>query len=402
MVCIMDEVSAFLSAQNQYRGGKGSDREAWLSLYDGKPARVVRVSKTLFIRGARISIFGGTQPGIWKVCFKGGEGVYLEDGTVFRFLPVYEGSAFHPLTAESWSDENKGAWEDLLKAAMAWADSMQERGEKKFLVLSQGAQEIFFDWRNELTRLGGDLPLNVRGFIPKLVGNALRFAGIFYLMDVFSKGEEPGAILNPVDIKKGISVSEFYLGHIIAAMELLTDDYASQPFEVTEQAIHLAKTLDGMRPEVDSGRLAVGYVWERFNKNCRKEQKVKSERAMGAVLRRCGLNIANGKNDANQRRRVRCLQWDQKVQDYIHVCLQSHQRLQNGENQLVIGGDIGCAMSAKSPEKKGNWGSEETWETIEAGRLRAEQSEMINNGDVGDFGDVMPAGNQNRELDWSF
>ena len=58
------------------------------------------------------------------------------------------------------------------------------------------AQQAFLSWRNELVMMSGDLPAPVRGFVPKLVGYALRFAGVLYLMDVFSRDQEPESILN--------------------------------------------------------------------------------------------------------------------------------------------------------------------------------------------------------------
>ena len=177
-VCVLDELSAFLSSQNQYKA-KGSDRESWLALWDGKPARIVRVGKSLTLSGSRISIFGGVQPAIWKRAFSSDDGQFLVDGTVYRFLPTYEGEAFFPLTAESWSDENREAWESLLRSAMRWGDKQQEAKEKKVLCLSKDAQENFLSWRNEIVMMSGDLPAPVRGFIPKLVGYSLRFSGIF-------------------------------------------------------------------------------------------------------------------------------------------------------------------------------------------------------------------------------
>ena len=124
-VCILDEVSAFLSSQNQYKA-KGSDRESWLCLHDGKPERIVRAGKSVTLIGARISIFGGIQPAVWRRAFSSDNGQFLVDGTVYRFLPTYEGEAFYPLTAEAWSDENREAWEGLLRSAMSWADRQQE------------------------------------------------------------------------------------------------------------------------------------------------------------------------------------------------------------------------------------------------------------------------------------
>jgi hypothetical protein len=82
LVVIQDEISAFLSGQNQYKS-KGTDREAWLCLYDGNPTRIVRVGRSIYISGARVSIFGGVQPQVFKTFFGGEDGLYLSDGTLF-------------------------------------------------------------------------------------------------------------------------------------------------------------------------------------------------------------------------------------------------------------------------------------------------------------------------------
>ena len=217
----------------------------------------------------------------------------------------------------------------------------------KTLCLDQEAQQAFLDWRNELFQIKDDLPAPVRGFIPKLVGYALRFAGILYLMDVFSRDQEPGSILNVDDIKKGIKVSEFYLGHIIAAMEALTLEDIPAVLEITDQVIHLARTLEAMRSEIDSGWLAIGYIWDRFNEGCQKEQRIKSAKAMGSLLRRCDLTITGGVHDANNRRAVKCLAWDKKTELFIERSLQHLQSLHKQEYSGFSYADIGKSKSAR-------------------------------------------------------
>jgi len=395
-VCIMDELSAFLSSQNQYKGGKGSDRENWICLHDGRTARIIRVGKSVTIRGARVSIFGGIQPVIWIRCFSGEDGgIYLVDGTVFRFLPVYEGSAFYPLTAESWSDENRKEWESLLKTAMRWSDAMQEAKEKKVLCLSLDAQEAFLNWRNELVMMSGDLPPIVRGFLPKLVGYCLRFAGVLYLMDVFSRDQEPGSILNVEDIRKGITVSEFYLGHVLTAMELISTEDAPELFEVTDQVSHLAKTLEAMRPEIDSGWLAVGYILDRFNEGCQKEQTIKSAKAMGSLLRRCGLTITGGVHDANGRRAVKCLVWDQKTESLIETSLQHLQSLHTSVNSAFQDADIENLKSAKSAWDGQAGDGLQTLQTLKNECLQAETGVNKGFADNADITDIVSNADEN-------
>jgi len=267
------------------------------------------------------------------------------DGTIYRFLPTYEGSSFHPLTGESWSDENRKAWESSLKNALSWADAHRESEE---LILSEDAQRVFFDWRNDLFQTKDDLPAQVQGFIPKLVGYALRFAGVLYLMHRFSnQGQGIGGTIHRDFIEKGIRVSEFYLGHIICAMDILIEDVSS-PLEPTEQVVHLARTLEDLKPDLDSGRLAIGYIWEKFNESCKPELNVKTAKAMGSLLRTCKLTVPGRCFDANGRRGVFCLQWDEKTNTFIKTSPQSPQSPQSQEYQGLQPADIEKLKSAKS------------------------------------------------------
>lgn len=382
-VCVLDELSSFLTSQNQYKK-KGSDREAWLCLHDGNPARIVRAKETWTLTGCRISVFGGIQPGIWQKIFSESDGLHLVDGTIFRFLPTFEGSSYHPLTKESWSDDNREAWESLLRTALAWADGHLK--ESKKLCLSKDAQTVFFDWRNDLFQTKDDLPAQIQGFIPKLVGYALRFAGILYLMHRFNQGQEIGSIIHRDYIEKGIRLSEFYLGHIICAVEALAGDVSS-PLEFTDQVIHLAKTLENLKPELDSGRLAVGYIHEKFNATCRPEQKINTARAIGALLRHCKLTIPGGTFNANKKESIKCLQWDEKTNSFIEVCLQSLQSLQNESYQGLQGGDIEKNKVSKVSREDTHNSQVETLETLKKQCLQAETGVNTSNGDFGDIGD---------------
>ena len=401
-VAVMDEWSAVITGQNQYKGG-GNDREAYIALHDGKPARVVRASGSKTINGARISMFGGTQPQVWKMLFTSESGAILQvDGTMNRILPNYEGPAFFPLTTEAWSIENKNEWESMLRLAMDWANRKWEAEEPHNLMLSSDAQKIFIDWRNELFQMKPDLPEQVRGFIPKLVGYALRFAGVLFLMDVFSRGEMPGKILGVKGIKRGIKVVEFYLGNTIAAMKSLSSEDVELPLEKTGQIIHLAETLNQLRDKVDGGLLSIGFIQENYNKGCPEGLHVKSDRAMGGILRHCDLTIQAGKGDANGRRRVKCLKWDKKTEAFTESCLQSLQSLQTQKNQDVTDGDIEKPMSPKSPSNGDNGQGLETLETLKKQCLHRKPIEIIDNGDIGDNGDIVSNVEKKQALNWEF
>jgi len=398
-VCILDELSSFISAQNQYKA-KGNDREAWLCLFDGKPARIVRVKESKTIRGARVSIFGGIQPEVWISAFSGRDGqVYLSDGTIYRFLPTYEGTGFHPLTLEAWGDENRTEWEATLKTAMKWADDQEKN---KTICLNSEAKGIFLDWRNGLYQIMEDFPEAVRGFIPKLVGAALRFAGVLYLLDAFSLGREPGAVLNVGYIANGIRVSEFYLGHIIEAMEALVSKNAVAPFEMTDQVIHLAETLQVLQPKLDNGKLAVGFIQKHFNQTCGQGLAVKSPHLMGSILRRCGLTITGGVHNANGKRAVKCLQWDKKTNSFIESCLSYLTSLHRQEYSGLTGADNYKQKSDLSAPGSDSQGSLQTSQTLKKSYLQDETCAISGFADNADKSDNFSKENKKPELDFTF
>jgi hypothetical protein len=351
IVVIQDEISAFLSGQNQYKS-KGTDREAWLSLHDGYPTRVRRVGRSLYINGARVSIFGGIQPKVFRTFFAGEDGLYLSDGTLFRFLATCEPSTYYDLTAESWADRDRDNWETLLHRAINWVDGeIHARGGKieqpTRIILSSEAQGRFLEWRNQLYSFKDRLPALLRGFLPKAVEYVLRLTGVIHCMQQFSIGKTPQAILTEGDLDRGIKTVNFYMGQIQGAIRLIEEESYSPP-EISERSLLLAQTLDQLRPHLENGRLAIGFTHKHYNLVAPETQKIGKPRGMGAVLRAVKLTIPPGKHDANGHRSAKCLEWDTQTETFIKQCLQCLQSQKNQNRQGLEGADVEELMSASS------------------------------------------------------
>lgn len=389
-VIIQDELSGFITAQNQYKA-KGNDREAWLSLWDGKPARVVRKDRSVFLSGARVSVFGGIQPGVFQRVFsKDEEGIYLVDGTIFRFLLTCEGHSYHELTAEAWQDGNRAVWNHILDSALHWADEQVKRDPPTLRQsLNVEAQQFFLDWRNEREGSIHDLPEQFRGFLPKAYSYALRLAGVIHAIHRFHKGAEPDTILTLTDIQRGIHAVEFYLGQTVGALQVL-EDSTHQPDAQDERVLHLARVLDSLRGETDSGRLAVGYVWEQFNHSVPDQQKFKNAKAMGSCLRSVGLTISNALHDANNRPRCKCLLWDEKVNSFLKTRLERLGSLETFVQKEFADRDIENATSRMSRLNPDGNGRGETSETLKNQRLGSESLTGAHSGDFRDVRDVIP------------
>ncbi len=213
---IQDELSGFINAQNQYKT-RGNDRESWLTLWDGHAARVVRKEGSTYLNGARVSIFGGIQPGVFAKVFQKEEGLYIQDGTLFRFLLTFEPTRHYPLDETVWSPEQRAVWEEILHQAMHWTERIlrEQQGqieEPRLFIFEAEAQAAFFAWRNTLDQYKEFLPIPMRGFIPKAVSYAIRLSGLIHCLHAFAQRSSPSLFITVPVVGKAIQIVGFLPG----------------------------------------------------------------------------------------------------------------------------------------------------------------------------------------------
>jgi hypothetical protein len=97
VLALRDELAGWVRAMDQYKqGGKGADRQFWLSAWSGAYVAVDRKSRgePLILTHPFVSVFGSIQPGVLSEL-----GAGREDGLLDRFIFAY------PETVRSrWSD----------------------------------------------------------------------------------------------------------------------------------------------------------------------------------------------------------------------------------------------------------------------------------------------------------
>ena len=99
MFALIDELAGLFNSANQYRAGKGSDRQDMLSYYDGLGQTVLRASGIkVDVEKIYVSIFGGIQPDVLKEHTRDLKDV---DGHWARFLFVSQ-----PLAASQLPDDD--------------------------------------------------------------------------------------------------------------------------------------------------------------------------------------------------------------------------------------------------------------------------------------------------------
>jgi hypothetical protein len=118
-----DELTGWLRSMDQYRSGKGADRQFWLSAWSGEPVSVHRKNQdTGPVRVAHpfVSVVGGLPPDL-LTAMRGERAV--ADGFIDRILFCYPQE--HPATGETWAcipEHCEEAWRDCL--ARLWALEM--------------------------------------------------------------------------------------------------------------------------------------------------------------------------------------------------------------------------------------------------------------------------------------
>jgi len=314
---------------------------------------------------------------------------------------TWEGEKFFPMTLESWDEHNQGIWENLIQNAFEFCREQTEislDGEEEIkthkLCFSEDTLQTFLDWANDILGIKPLLPEQVRGFVPKLMGWVARLTGILKCLESFLGGTTIPQILDPDDLRKGIRLAEFYMAHNIDVMQAIVVGSAHRSKEsYTDQEIHLAKTLQEQKINIDSGRLAVGFIWKKFNEKCSPELKSKTEKAMGGLIRSCNLTLSTGKHDANGKRAIICLEWNKNTDSFIETCLQSLQKIDEQDTQDAV---LKKPMSAKSVEKEDG---KSPMQTLNNQRLVNEKAVNMGDTDIADITDEFGGLLENKVLD---
>jgi hypothetical protein len=113
---VRDELTGWVLAMDQYRGGKGADRPFYQSAWSGEPLKVDRKQdqgEPLLVPHPYLSVVGGIPPGKLGVIDAGNDG---EDGFVHRLLFAFPDPVPH--LRWSWEGvvrETRKAWHGVVE-----------------------------------------------------------------------------------------------------------------------------------------------------------------------------------------------------------------------------------------------------------------------------------------------
>jgi CRISPR-associated protein Cmr3 len=178
---LCDELAGFFSSQNQYRSGRGSDKEDLLEAWSGNGAVIARAAGTTVNVGAvSLSLYGNIQPKILAPLLGDGND---DNGTFARFDFVQQPPALTQITLGLPSI-------DITPMLQALYEKMDANPVMEF-ELDEEAKKLFVDYYNHCQRLKFDHPKQgMRAMLGKAAEKAGRVATILHCIHAAHSGSE--------------------------------------------------------------------------------------------------------------------------------------------------------------------------------------------------------------------
>jgi len=223
ILIIKDEMSGLINSLNQYKQGKGSDRDNLLELFNCGSLKVDRKGKdgkpvTLYAPKSGAAVLGGIQPARMSRIFQTDS---FDDGLLPRFLMVRNTKDTLPQsTLLELSKEVEEYWQELINHCLKieFCDN-----ETTKYYLDKGAQVYHNAWINDANALYPALSEKARVFIPKLHLYALKFALLLKAIYNFENETEDRRITVD-DMQKTHKLTEYYLSQVIQVCKLYGND----------------------------------------------------------------------------------------------------------------------------------------------------------------------------------
>lgn len=225
---IRDEILSWIRSMDQYRGGKGSDRQEFLSLWASQTIKADRKGAEPIYRPYPVAaVIGGVQPDFVADLH---DEARRRDGFVERLLPIV-------------LDEGAGRWTeatidptrftgvldvferlDRLPPADVSGDPTKPVGIA--VELAPEARALWADWYNENAALIDHAPALAGGFYRKLPAHVARLALILHAL---WSPDDPRPMLSLERMADAIELGEFFRAHIGRLLPLLGAAGDSRP-----------------------------------------------------------------------------------------------------------------------------------------------------------------------------
>ena len=268
-----DEIPGLLLGFDKYRGGKGGDREQYLSLWNAQPIKIDRVKESFYAPDPYLSIIGGMQP--QKTVRLFGEDSF-DDGLISRFLFYRKSYISKKVTLHEWSSDYEKYWTDLI----LYCYSMN-RQNKLQLALNDAAKQVFIDYENSLTALTPYVPSRFAVFIPKAVNYVLRISGILHVIESLHNGQTPiPQEISADTVTRAVNLVKFFLSQARQIVEL----YSPKAPAISMDQKHILESIISIYENRNDFILPTGEIFNIYNNNIPKEAQIDTVESFGKLL----------------------------------------------------------------------------------------------------------------------
>lgn len=249
LFALVDEVSGLFNSANQYRGGRGGDRQDMLSYYDGFGQTVLRATGIkVDVDRIYLSVFGGIQP---KILRQHTKDLDDPDGHWARFLFVSQ-----PLAAATMHDDGTGI--NISELLTNCYGQVADLGKREY-TLSREAFKRYQKVYNHLEQERANHPQGgMRAIFSKMEGVIGRLALNLHTLSMAVNGTVNGVNDSEISIdtmNKAIQLAGFYMSEI----KTIHSESAAEKGEISAL---LAKLLN---MAVATGKLTTRDVIRKVN-----------------------------------------------------------------------------------------------------------------------------------------
>lgn len=251
-----DELSAFIKSHDQYKQGRGSDRQKYLELWNCQPWFIDRVTRgSIFVKDTGCGILGGIQEMVLPTIFNQQS---LVDGLLARFLVSWMEQGHVHYTKKTLSKEDMQAWKNYIEICKSIL-MIQEDGFNTPYIISFDAyaQAAFMRFANNNTSLGRYLDEKFSVFIPKLNSYCVRLAGILHVI----YGNDLQDQISLKTITEAIEITRYFSGQ---AMDMM-NRYGQESKKLTEIDLLVLVSIYNLQDIVKNGRLFLSKIVESVN-----------------------------------------------------------------------------------------------------------------------------------------
>lgn len=207
-----DELLGWVKGMDQYKsGGRGAERQLWLSTWSNRPAQVDRKGQQGPVSVLRpfVSVIGSIQPDVMPELAEN-----REDGMLERFLFVYPKTLNAEWTEAEISEAALVSYRDLYHSLRTLSMSKDDDGDPMEIpvTFSPQAKEVYIDVYNSHRRemAAPGFPRYLRSVWAKLEAYTLRLMLIIACCRFKENGEAER--VEPEDVLKAVALVDYFKG----------------------------------------------------------------------------------------------------------------------------------------------------------------------------------------------